>query len=254
MIEFKDYTYPFDGRKDTLIKNICAFINHKGGRIYIGITDTGKVVGVNLDRQQMDQLPRDILSYVANFYPNIKSGNLVTTKLIPVEKNGREIPGLVIVKIIVRQGDPNILYFASDKECVSYVRKEANCFEIKKPADLLQQLSIRARKPLSVIPDYEFDDPEPKIPSPKQPSGVQKINLQPQEPRRSLSTSQRDRPLPRDKSAKKSKSPTQHYQVVLVTPIEYKVYEQVVDDNMFNLKSLIAVERVSQSLNTLILL
>ena len=40
---------------ESLSKNICAFLNVKGGTIYIGIKDDGYVKGINLDRKKRDQ-------------------------------------------------------------------------------------------------------------------------------------------------------------------------------------------------------
>ena len=45
-IEYKNYSFPFNVKhKEQFKKQICAFLNSKGGRIFIGITDD-KVVNV----------------------------------------------------------------------------------------------------------------------------------------------------------------------------------------------------------------
>ena len=49
---------------DEYIKWICGFANAKGGRIYIGVDDKGKVFGIKNTKKLLDDIPnkvRDIL-------------------------------------------------------------------------------------------------------------------------------------------------------------------------------------------------
>ncbi len=48
--------------KDEYLKWICGFANAQGGRIYLGIDDDGKVVGLRKYRHRMESLPGKILS------------------------------------------------------------------------------------------------------------------------------------------------------------------------------------------------
>lgn len=51
MLEYKNYKYPFNAVLKKKIKEIiCAFLNTKGGRLYIGIEDiTNKIIGVTMN-------------------------------------------------------------------------------------------------------------------------------------------------------------------------------------------------------------
>lgn len=44
------------------LKWVCGFANAQGGTIYIGIDDTGKVVGVKEIKKLMDDIPNQIQS------------------------------------------------------------------------------------------------------------------------------------------------------------------------------------------------
>ena len=57
-IEFKNYDFPIKGSflKKVLLKTIVAFMNSKGGMIFMGVDDsTGKVEGVTIGRREMDE-------------------------------------------------------------------------------------------------------------------------------------------------------------------------------------------------------
>lgn len=43
--------------RDEYLKWICGFSNAQGGKIYVGIDDNGKVVGLANYRKLMDELP-----------------------------------------------------------------------------------------------------------------------------------------------------------------------------------------------------
>ena len=60
-IEFKEIW------RDDYIKWICGFANAKGGKIYIGIDDVGKVVGIDNAQKLLEDIPnkvRDILGII----------------------------------------------------------------------------------------------------------------------------------------------------------------------------------------------
>ena len=43
--EFKRYYFPLDNKKMfELSRQFCSFINYKGGRLYIGITDVNRII------------------------------------------------------------------------------------------------------------------------------------------------------------------------------------------------------------------
>lgn len=55
--------------KDEYLNWICGMTNSQGGKIYIGITDEGKIVGINNAKKLLESLPskiRDALGIVVN--------------------------------------------------------------------------------------------------------------------------------------------------------------------------------------------
>ncbi len=55
--------------RDEYLMWICGFANSNGGKIYIGIDDTGKVVGVDNAKRLLDDIPnkvRDVLGIIVN--------------------------------------------------------------------------------------------------------------------------------------------------------------------------------------------
>ena len=58
--------------KDDYLKTICAFANSDGGSLYIGVNDTGKIVGLDNAQKLLDMLPNKI---------NNKLGLLVDVQL-----------------------------------------------------------------------------------------------------------------------------------------------------------------------------
>jgi len=53
-VEFKNYSFPIKEAylKQNLVKNIVAFMNSKGGTIFMGVDDSnGEVVGAALGRK-----------------------------------------------------------------------------------------------------------------------------------------------------------------------------------------------------------
>ena len=262
LIEFLDYAYPFPNSRETIAQIICAFLNNQGGCIYIGITEEGVVRGLTLNRTDMDSLPKDILSYVANFYPSPKFGDLVTTKLLPVVQNGQSVRGCYVAKIIVGKGDPRTLYFASDKECISYIRNGIICqgsfrnsilSEPVRVEPLIQAQQKQEKQVKFMLPQVE----EKKSQSPENSSqkalkplkkakpvssiglGLEDQEGQPEEVRKPRTTSQRDSiSSNKDKSVKKESS-TSYYQVALITPINSDYYELIVRDNIMGMESLV---------------
>ena len=63
--------------RDDYLKWICGFANAQGGRIYIGVDDTGKVVGVQNGKRLLEEIPNKIqtnLGFLANVNLLSKNG------------------------------------------------------------------------------------------------------------------------------------------------------------------------------------
>jgi len=76
MSESQNIEYKSNWRDDYL-KWICGFANASGGKLYIGIDDNGKVIGIDNHNELLEQLPnkfRDILGVFAEV--NLQSNDL----------------------------------------------------------------------------------------------------------------------------------------------------------------------------------
>eukprot|EP00330_Aristerostoma_sp_ATCC50986_P011415 CAMPEP_0114584602 /NCGR_PEP_ID=MMETSP0125-20121206/8270_1 /TAXON_ID=485358 ORGANISM="Aristerostoma sp., Strain ATCC 50986" /NCGR_SAMPLE_ID=MMETSP0125 /ASSEMBLY_ACC=CAM_ASM_000245 /LENGTH=131 /DNA_ID=CAMNT_0001779093 /DNA_START=991 /DNA_END=1386 /DNA_ORIENTATION=- len=119
-LEYKDYTYPFrsEDLKRKLKATICAFLNTLGGRILIGVSNVGLLVkGLFLDINDQDSLIRDIDALLKEFHPKVEPEE-VQTVFVPVKKKDSDEfkRGFYVVKIIVKKGKPNELYF-TQRDC-----------------------------------------------------------------------------------------------------------------------------------------
>jgi len=162
--EYKDYSLPLsDALERTLSKTICSFLNRNGGRIYIGITDNKVVKGTKLTNSQMQDLQEDIQRLLSCFDPDVSISEYLKIMFIPIlpGPNQAPIPGLYVVKIIVKQGDPTILYSNSKESLQCYMRTEGQSrfLSAKETRELLIDRFIN---PPQKIPESEFEDPEPE--------------------------------------------------------------------------------------------
>lgn len=112
--EYKDYKPPIycnQEKMKTLKRTINAFINTKGGVIFIGITDDKLVRGILLNDKEKDITCNFLFNLVNSFYPSCNF-NSVQVKLIEVYNERRTciINSLYVIKIIILQGDVRMLY------------------------------------------------------------------------------------------------------------------------------------------------
>ena len=55
--------------RDEYIKWICSFANADGGKLYIGVDDSGKIVGIDNAKKLLEDIPnkvRDVLGVVVD--------------------------------------------------------------------------------------------------------------------------------------------------------------------------------------------
>lgn len=71
--------------RDEYLKWICGFANAQGGRIYIGCSDDGKIVGVNNSKKLLEDIPNKIIQSM---------GIVADVNLL--EKDGREYIEIVV--------------------------------------------------------------------------------------------------------------------------------------------------------------
>lgn len=71
---------------ENYLKWICGFANSKGGKLYIGIDDKGKIIGINNYQELMEQLPnklRDILGVYAEINLHVEKNKNYLEIIVP---------------------------------------------------------------------------------------------------------------------------------------------------------------------------
>ena len=168
--EFKNYYLPLTEEKGNELKRqFCAFLNNKGGRLYLGINDQKIVKGVILDYKMRDELRNLLVNFTYDFYPKCRLDK-IKVYFIPVKnmKDNKFINDLFVVKIIILQGEPFILYSMTNKGFNSAIRLQGQCANLT--AEEITNEIIRRGKladsnkieNLNLI-NNQFNDPEPEI-------------------------------------------------------------------------------------------
>jgi hypothetical protein len=111
-----------------LPKYLIGFLNGKGGRILFGVNDAGIVEGVTLNREERDQLQRNIGAAVSSITPNFPQA-AVEIILRPLISVGAEIEDKFVIDISVPSGRPNEMYFTHSGE--TWVRHGTSTFALK---------------------------------------------------------------------------------------------------------------------------
>ena len=103
-----------------------AFLNSKGGTIYIGGEDrSGEVKGYHLPRKEQDEFKLLVHHLVEKIVPTVDlmEQEEISVFCVPVTKKGR-FTGKHIIKIVVLQGDPSKLYCFSQRLILSNSEKK----------------------------------------------------------------------------------------------------------------------------------
>ena len=162
-IEYKNYSFPFtDNHKEEFKKQICGFLNSKGGRIFIGINDDKIVNGILMKYHDRDKNTNEIVNLTYDFYPKCRT--CIDVIYIPIKnKDNNYINNLYVVKIIVSQGETNQLYSFTTKGFNSYLRLKGQCINLT-AEEIRNELFKREKNPENKINKNEFKDPEPDNP------------------------------------------------------------------------------------------
>ena len=148
----EDYKTEFKEKVDkSLAKEIVAFANSSGGQIYIGITDKGKIKGVNATNELKSQI-EDI---ARKCDPKIPISLQVIQKekvLIVRVKEGKDKPHRCSSGFYIRSGSSSqklsrdeILDFAEDEDLLNFDKVPCKEFDFKKDFDKEKLFSFMDR-------------------------------------------------------------------------------------------------------------
>ena len=167
--EFKNYYFPLGkSKKEELIRQICSFINSSGGKLYIGIDDERAIKGVPTDGD-ITFYENLIFSMVNDFSPKIVPNEFLKFYAIPVKNNidGNIIDKLFVFKIIIKRGDPTILYSSSSQKLNSTIRLQGQCANLT-AEEICKEIIERNRKKVTTTNNNNHDDFDKNEPTPLQ--------------------------------------------------------------------------------------
>ncbi len=122
---------------DKLEKEVVAFLNSKGGHVYLGIDDDGNIIGLdNIDKSQLiakDRIKDKICPSPVGFF-----------EIIPEEKDGKKV-----IHIIVASGNEKPYYLKRFGMCPlgSFIRVGSSCLPLSE-RQIFDMYSKRTRTSL----------------------------------------------------------------------------------------------------------
>lgn len=128
-----------------IAKEMIAFANTKGGHIFFGVDDDGKIYGVESEKSELD-----LIDTAARFYcdPEVE----FTTEIIPVKSKD-----VVVIGIPESRNKPHKLIDESDKETSRvYVRfKDKSIIASKETANILKFSNVDSTPLIISLGDLE---------------------------------------------------------------------------------------------------
>ena len=171
LIEFRNYSLPLTNKEEgeEIKRQICGFLNSRGGRLYLGINSQNIVKGIILNSKARDISRNSLINLTYDFYPNCRIDKILIY-FIPVKnpKTNDFIPKRYIVKIRVYPGDPDILYSMTSTGYHSIIRRNDINYELNS-AEICQEIIARdeikkiKNKDNNYIKELNLKDPEPEI-------------------------------------------------------------------------------------------
>lgn len=164
--EYKNYYYPI-GRDqiEKLQILIVAFLNTNGGRIYLGVKDYNFLVcGMHLIEREKAKLKNDFENIFCNLVPSLPSSRW-KMYFLPIVGGGAggdsyRIANSYVVKIVVKRGRKDTLYFTSFNE--AHERRDGKN-HLLSPPEFKEEIKRRSKEQVSEEDwnNSEFTDPEP---------------------------------------------------------------------------------------------
>lgn len=162
-IEFKQYNFPLNSELIYSIqKQVCGFLNAKGGRIYFGINDTSQVIGMFILPKQRDTFRNELFNLTKEFFPSCRH-NKIIIQYIPIKnKNNKFESNLFVTKMIIKQGDIGCLYSIKRDSYKSFMRMPGQVVYLS-AEEIFKEIEQRVKGNYQYlqVPDENFIDPEP---------------------------------------------------------------------------------------------
>lgn len=162
-IEFKQYNFPLNSELIYSIqKQVCGFLNAKGGRIYFGINDTSLVIGMFILPKQRDTFRNELFNLTKEFFPSCRH-NKIIIQYIPIKnKNNKFESNLFVTKMIIKQGDIGCLYSIKRDSYKSFMRMPGQVVYLS-AEEIFKEIEQRVKGNYQYlqVPDENFIDPEP---------------------------------------------------------------------------------------------
>ena len=168
VIEFKNFSYPLTNHMEEIKRQICGFLNSRGGRLYIGINAKNRVRGLVLDSKARDSTRIELVNLTSDFYPNCRIDK-INVFIIPVKdpKTKEFIKKRYVIKIRVYPGEPEFLYSMTSKGYRSIVRRNNQIFELNS-TEIYNEIIARdelkkiKNQDNAFIKEMNIRDPEPE--------------------------------------------------------------------------------------------
>ena len=111
---------------------VSAFLNTEGGKIYYGISDSGIVSGVKLQRKFRDIFTQSFDNSLNKFRPPV-GPDLYSVNFEPVYLNdGRVMYDTYVIEIVVRKGDFKKIYYTHKEE--AFIKRDSSVSQLKGPS------------------------------------------------------------------------------------------------------------------------
>ena len=132
-VEFKNFiSIPLKENKHKLIvlKTITAFLNTKGGGIYMGVEDDKcSVIGNLVSKAKQQEFKAFVSDLCRLIYPPV--GEEVKTFFIPVVKRNGAFTGRYITKVLIAQGRTDTFYTFAEKVRLLTQKADGEDFELR---------------------------------------------------------------------------------------------------------------------------
>ena len=86
LIEFRNYSLPLTNKEngEEIKRQICGFLNSRGGRLYLYINNQNIVKGLILNSKTRDNSRNSLVNLTCDFYPNCRLDKILVY-FIPVK-------------------------------------------------------------------------------------------------------------------------------------------------------------------------